>query len=156
MDNGFYESMGGFTIVAWMLLGFLVMWSFAGVTASATFSGRDREVVAILVALFAVLLAVLCLGLAFPDQMRWIGLGAWMVVGVAVLGLTLWVMQLAWRRKLIGARQIVGGVLLWALLAIGGMHFVEPEMALGVVMLSSVAAFGVVGAPLGLAAGRHL
>jgi len=153
--NLFYSSLGPFSVAAWLLFGFLVIWTSAGVTASGMFSGNDRVATVIFATVVCLLVTICFVGLALPNHTGLIATASWTIFGVAALSVTVWAFRSAIRHKFITVRHVVGSVFVWSLLATFAVNFVASQHVLGSVLLSSLAAFGVAAGPLGLTASRH-
>ena len=153
-ENLFYSSLGPFSIAAWLLFGFLVMWTCIGVTASGMFFGNDRATTAIFAAVVGVLVTICFVGLAFPEQREMIFTGTWTIFGAIAFAATAWAFRSAIRHKFINRQHIAGAVLVWAMSAAFAVNFVASQHVLGAVLLSSLATFGVAAGPLGLTASR--
>ena len=153
--NSYYSAFGSFSLVMWVLLGFLVMWSFAGVTSSASFFGNDRALLVILCLIGALAVTACFLGLAFPNQRPQINVVSWTIAGLVALGATLTAFRIACRDGLVDRTQLVGAVAKWALLAALAACVAAPEQIVGVILLSSLVEFGLATGPIGLIASRH-
>jgi|GEM_PF-2891607 len=155
-ENPLYGSLGTFSIAAWMLLGFLVMWTTASLVSTSMFFGKDRAVGLMLGVACILLVAILFVGVAIPNRRALITTVTWTIAGVGALAATLWVFRSSLRQHLLSGRQVVGAILLWALAAAYAVNFVPPAQMVGAVLLSSLTIFGIAAGPVGLAKSRHL